>query len=401
MLRRPLTLVTTLVILLSFIGLVPATAASTSERQRQIEAEKAALRQKIRQADQQAKSLSGQIAASDRRRAALEGEITSLNARLRLSEQKLRDTELTLEDARSDLLSFEDSLNASLARLGKLKSRQQLRARQTYMVGPGVYLELLVSAKSLRQVISRFVFVRKVFTKDRDRLAAVEQLTKQLSAGRGEALERKTNIEAQRAAIEAEKQNIANLRAAVNGKRSQVVNEISTRQQLLGQVKSDRAEYLRQVAVLEAESKSITRLLKGRQRGQVFQAGGTKRLAWPTTGSVTSPFGYRTHPIFGDVRFHTGIDIGAPTGQAIIAAEAGEVIFVGVKQGYGNMVLIDNGNALATLYAHLSSTSVATGARVGRGARVGGVGCTGYCTGPHLHFETRINGDPVDPMQFF
>jgi murein DD-endopeptidase MepM/ murein hydrolase activator NlpD len=155
------------------------------------------------------------------------------------------------------------------------------------------------------------------------------------------------------------------------------------------------------MAQLEAESRSITRLLRSRQSGQVFQAGSGKKLAWPTTGRVTSGFGYRTHPIFGDVRFHFGIDIAAPTGQAVIASEAGEVIFVGVKSGYGLTVLIDHGNALATLYAHLSSTSVTTGSRIGRGTRVGGIGCTGYCTGPHVHYETRIKGDPVDPMQFF
>ena len=155
------------------------------------------------------------------------------------------------------------------------------------------------------------------------------------------------------------------------------------------------------MALLETESRGIAALLRSIQKGQVYQAGSGKKLAWPTTGSVSSYFGYRTHPIFGDRRLHAGIDISAPAGQSVIAAESGKVVLAGYKGGYGLVVVIDHGNALATLYAHLSAVNVATGGTVGRASRVGSVGCSGYCTGPHLHFETRINGEPRDPMQFF
>lgn len=381
--------------------LLPGSAlANHTDRHRQVEAEKAQLRAKIRQADLQAKTLTNQIAQSDKRRASLEREISSLNGQLAGAEQRLQQAELTLGEARDELLSFEDSLSLAVGRLDALKQRHELKAREIYKHGPGTYLELLVSSKSLHDLVARLVFVRNVFENDRDRLEAVEGLTQQLSDARGAAAQRKTDIEVQKSAIEAEKTNISSIRSSVSGKRQQVVGEISNRQQLLGEVKAERAEYLRQMAKLEAESRSITRLLKARQAGQVF-AGSGKRLAWPTTGRVTSGFGYRTHPIFGDRRFHTGIDIGAPTGQAIISAEPGEVVMVGVRSGYGLTVIVDHGGALATLYAHMSSTSVSVGQRVARGTRLGGIGCTGYCTGPHLHFETRVNGDPVDPMQFF
>lgn len=384
-----------------FLALLPGPAlANHTQRHREVEAEKAQLRAKIRAADQQAKNLTNQIVQSDKRRAALEREISSLNGQLAGAEHRLQQAELTLAEARDELLSFEDSLALASGRLDALKQRHELKAREIYKKGPGTYVELLVSSKSLRDLMARLVFVRNVFETDRDRLTAVEELTQQLSDARGAAAQHKADIEAQKAAIESEKTNISNLRSSVSGKRSQVVNEISNRQGLLGQVKAERAEYLRQMAKLEAESRSITRLLKSRQAGQVF-AGSGRRLAWPTTGRVTSGFGYRTHPIFGDRRFHTGIDIGAPSGQAIIASDPGEVVMVGVRSGYGLTVLIDHGGAFATLYAHMSSTSVNVGQSVGRGTRLGGIGCTGYCTGPHLHFETRINGDPVDPMQFF
>lgn len=383
------------------LGFLPGSAlANHTARHREVESEKAQLRAKIRQADQQAKTLTTQISQSDKRRAALEREISSLNGQLLGAEHRLQQAELTLAEARDELLSFEGSLSQASIRLDALQRRHELKAREIYKKGPGTYVELLVSAKTIRDLMARFVFVKNVFENDRDRLTAVEGLTQQLSEAKGAAAQHKADIEAQRAAIESEKSNISNLRSSVSGKRQLVVSEISNRQDMLGQVKAERAEYLRQMAKLEAESRSITRLLKARQAGQVF-AGSGRRLAWPTTGRVTSGFGYRTHPIFGDRRFHTGIDIGAPTGQAIISSDPGEVVMVGVRSGYGLTVIVDHGGALATLYAHMSSTSVNVGQRVGRGTRLGGIGCTGYCTGPHVHFETRINGDPVDPMQFF
>jgi len=115
---------------------------------------------------------------------------------------------------------------------------------------------------------------------------------------------------------------------------------------------------------------------------------------------VTSAFGYRTHPIFGTKRLHTGIDIGVGYGTPILAAESGVVILSGGYGGYGNAVVIDHGGGLSTLYAHQSSIAVGNGARIARGDVVGYVGCTGYCTGAHLHFETRENGSPVDPMKY-
>ena len=106
------------------------------------------------------------------------------------------------------------------------------------------------------------------------------------------------------------------------------------------------------------------------------------------------------HPIFGDRRLHTGIDIGAPYGAPVWAADNGTVTYAGVMSGYGNVIVVDHGGGLATTYNHLSAFAVGTGQAVGRGQQVGNVGCSGYCTGPHLHFEVRINGTPVDPMPY-
>jgi murein DD-endopeptidase MepM/ murein hydrolase activator NlpD len=128
--------------------------------------------------------------------------------------------------------------------------------------------------------------------------------------------------------------------------------------------------------------------------------GGSGALQWPLAGPVVSGFGMRVHPIFGDSQMHTGLDIDANTGDPIGAAAAGTVIFVGWQDGYGNVVIVDHGSDMSTVYAHMSVTGTSEGASVTTGETVGQVGSTGYSTGPHLHFEVRIEGTAVDPRQY-
>lgn len=125
------------------------------------------------------------------------------------------------------------------------------------------------------------------------------------------------------------------------------------------------------------------------------------QLAWPTAGRVTSGFGWRTHPVYRTRRLHAGIDIPAPTGQGIVAAADGVIVSAGWRGGYGNAVVIAHSDGLATLYAHQSRLAVRAGQRVRRGQVIGAVGSTGLSTGPHLHFEVRVNGVPRDPMRYY
>ena len=123
-------------------------------------------------------------------------------------------------------------------------------------------------------------------------------------------------------------------------------------------------------------------------------------LSWPVVGEVTSGFGYRVHPIFNVRRMHTGVDIDADMGAPIKASDAGVVVSAGWQGGYGKCIVITHGGGLATLYGHASELLVAAGDTVKRGEVIGKVGSTGYSTGPHLHFEVRVNGSPVDPLGY-
>ena len=127
---------------------------------------------------------------------------------------------------------------------------------------------------------------------------------------------------------------------------------------------------------------------------------GTGQLSWPCSGVITSPYGYRTHPIFGRTIYHSGIDIGVAYGTPIHAADSGTVIYSGWISGYGNAVIIDHGGGMQTLYGHNQSLNVSEGQSVSKGAVIAFAGSTGNSTGPHCHFEVEINGQAVDPMGY-
>lgn len=166
------------------------------------------------------------------------------------------------------------------------------------------------------------------------------------------------------------------------------------------------ADWRRREDALERESNQMSAFIRAEQAkvlgvANTPLASSVQGFVTPVKGRLVSGFGMRKHPIYGDVRLHAGADFDAKTGDAVFAAKEGRVIFAGERGGYGNCVIVQHGtSAVTTIYAHLSSYSVRNGNFVGKGELIGRVGSTGLSTGPHLHFEVRINGDAKDPMLF-
>jgi murein DD-endopeptidase MepM/ murein hydrolase activator NlpD len=213
---------------------------------------------------------------------------------------------------------------------------------------------------------------------------------------------------AARAATAAERDHVAARKAQLVSDRVELTAaeadaqaEAAEEERLLAKVRANRSQDERRIAQLERESAEIAALLRRRQSGQGITPGGKGVLAAPIASPlITSTFGYRVHPIYGDVRLHAGVDFRGSTGDQVLAAGSGTVLYAGVKSGYGNTIIIDHGGSLATLYAHQSALLVSTGATVKRGQVIGAVGSTGLSTGPHLHFEVRVDGAPVDPLGY-
>ena len=186
---------------------------------------------------------------------------------------------------------------------------------------------------------------------------------------------------------------VRTLRDHLVSQQRSVAAKRSDKQHALGDTKADEAEWVGEADSLRASSASVAAQITS-QRSSSSSTPASSGLIWPATGPITSPYGMR----WG--KLHPGIDIGVGMGVPIHAAASGRVIVSGYSGGYGNLIVIDHGNGLATAYAHQSRLGASVGQDVSQGEVIGYVGSTGYSTGPHLHFEVRVNGSPVDPLGY-
>jgi murein DD-endopeptidase MepM/ murein hydrolase activator NlpD len=350
------------------------------------------------------KQLNAQIAAETAKRAQLQGQIAAYTTQIKQAEARRAADTAQLDLTDQHLGALEASIGDTTAKATDMKSQVQARTIGMYKQGPSTYLGMLLSAHSFRDFLSRLHFIGGVVGTDRSKLTSLDQLNAQLGQQKGQAQQTRREISAAKAAVEAETVRITSLRVGVT-QASQTLaaavaddqTAVAEQQGLLRDVEAEKATYLAAMAKLAGESSSITGLLRARQISQSF-AWASRKVLWAVTGPISSPFGPRINPIFGTPEFHTGLDIAVDYGIPVKAAEAGQVVSSGPMAGYGNVVIIDHGGALATLYAHMSSLSVRQGQTVTKGQTLGAIGCTGLCTGPHLHFETRIGGVPVQPL---
>jgi len=261
------------------------------------------------------------------------------------------------------------------------------RLQAFYKDGPLGYLDVLLGAADFRDFVARSYVIGMIVSRDlrlyqqvaeeRDRRDAVQTTLKQ----------READLTTQKQQWIVSRQETAALAAQ--------------RRQILAQIRVQRQTQEAAIRELEAESFRIADIIRRQQRGQ--NRGGRLSLAagsiiWPASGPISSGFGWRIDPIFHRRALHTGIDIAASWGAPVEAAETGTVLYVGWMTGYGNVVVLDHGNGVSTVYAHLSSYAVRAGEPVRRGQVIARVGSTGWSTGPHLHFEVRQDGQPVDPL---
>jgi len=217
---------------------------------------------------------------------------------------------------------------------------------------------------------------------------------------------------------EARQRELTELRVAVQREQAEVDREAAKRRGLLAKVRDERAYHERMVGELTEASRRLeafVRELQAKQRqaakvappkgaltapAAVAPAGFRGRLPWPTEGRIAVPFGAQVHPRFGTRTFRNGVDIEAPDGKGVEAVLPGHVVYTGWLKGYGKLIIIDHGNELYTLYAHVSEIEVKEADEVRQGQRIGTVGDTGSLAGPRLYFEVRYQGKPQDPEQW-
>jgi murein DD-endopeptidase MepM/ murein hydrolase activator NlpD len=385
---------------------VPAGAASTTtspeQRQSQIDKELARLRNQIGEASAQQARLIAELQVTRRERAALDVKVAALDGQMAIVQRDLDAVTAELDAAIAAQETAKAALAAAKAKLRKASDDLRKQALSAYMHGNTPSLESALG--DLEDIddaprVATYIDVaasrqQAVVDEHKKRRQDLDVLEDQASAAKDQVAARQADVASRRAEL----QRARDEQAAV---RNQVAAEADREARLLAQVQAQKSTYLQQVNQLERESGQISFDLARRQRGQTPAPARKGALSYPVARPViTSYYGYRTHPIYGDRRLHAGIDLAASTGMTVMAAAAGTVVTAGWMSGYGYTVVIDHGGATATLYAHNSALAVSPGQSVSRGQRIASAGSTGNSTGPHVHFEVRVKGQPVDPMNY-
>ena len=352
-----------------------------------------ALADELVEKQQQLNSVQQQIEAQQRKAELARRKEQTIAEQLRSIQQELDVAEDEFEAVNDQLENTEQHIKANVELSNRLTKKLEAqtktlhrRIRDIYKNGQINYLDVLLGAKDFNDFVGRMDILKKILAYDN----ALIQGTK---ADRETLRKAKEQLETDRA-------KIVELRKLAATKREQVAERRQERRGVLNAATYERETAERADRELIETSRQIEQLIKRIQSGEKNIGGSTGTMTWPAEGEITSPFGWRVHPIFGTQRLHTGIDIGADYGDAIRAADGGVVIHADWMGGYGNAVIIDHGNGISTLYAHNSQLLVDEGQTVAKGQTVARCGSTGYSTGPHLHFEVRQNGSPVNPLNY-
>ena len=309
--------------------------------------------------------------------------------KLEKNEKALQSSQKQYTDAKNRLDNLEVKLNTAKSQYSRGEAVARYRIRQIYMKERSGLFLLILSAENINSFIDRIYYQNIIAKKDKDQLEAMREKAKQISRLKSQ--------------VELEKRILASSIDDMNYQKKQIKSALTANANMIYKLKHDRATYERTERELARQSQIIAGMISKSTRNSTVIAA-TGAFIRPCPGSITSEYGYRVHPIFKSTRYHSGIDIGAPMGTPIRASNSGRVIFVGWQNGYGKTIIIDhgkvNGNYTTTLYAHQSGFAVSNNQTVAKGQVIGYVGSTGYSTGPHCHFEVRVNGKPVSPWKY-
>jgi murein DD-endopeptidase MepM/ murein hydrolase activator NlpD len=322
----------------------------------------------------------------------LQGEIGATRQRLGRAQESLDRQQAELIEVRNRLEEARDRLERLRRELATAREVLAARLVEIYKADAPDALTVVLEADGFGDLLERAEFLDRISEQDREITDRVRGLRDQ---ARDQAVELADLEEREQVVAEEllrQRNVIADTESQLVSSRDDLAAARADKRGALSQVRDTRASLEGDLRSLEAEQARVQSALQGAQPGPIRQGSGA--LIWSVSGPVVSPFGMR----WG--RLHAGVDIAVPAGTAIRAADSGRVVLMGWVGGYGNYTCIQHTGSLSTCYAHQSSFATANGASVSQGQVIGYVGCTGHCFGDHLHFETRVNGSPVDPMGY-
>lgn len=306
----------------------------------------------------------------------LDEQIIELNSKIKEVEEKISSTneeinelDLQINDIKSEINELENNIQNNKEKL----SKRIKVINSNYSMS---YIKILLNSSSISDFFNNMYIVKQIVKQDKDVLNELDENKQEIEDKKSQIENKKVEQEELKLLLEKDSESLNNDKIEVENLKSELEKEENE---------------------LELEIEKIASQSVVNGESQVISSG-----SWPVPGysRISSPYGYRIHPIFNTKKMHTGIDIPAPTGTPTVSIDAGKVIFSGDKGGYGKTVMIQHDDGKVTLYAHNSELLVSVGQRVQKGQVIAKIGSTGNSTGPHLHFEVRINGNHVNPVPY-
>lgn len=342
------------------------------------------LNKKHKNASQQMKEKQNEIKAIEKESKDVSRQIIDLDIKLDKATTELTGVEKELKNLGIKIDKTTAELNEAEENLGEKQETFNSRLRVMYKTGDVGYLEILLSSADIKDFLSRKDMVKTIADHD-------IKLMKYMKEQRDIIDTKKVELQTQMKEVEVSK-------VKLETRRRDLAKATREKEDLMGRLQEDIKSAEKEYDKLNDYAKQIESDIRKLAKSTNPYSGGT--MAWPVPGysRISSPYGYRIHPIFKTKKLHTGIDIPAPTGTNVTAGSDGTVIYTGTLGGYGKTVMIDHGGGIVTLYAHNSSIPVSEGQSIKKGQTIAKAGSTGYSTGPHSHFEVRKNGSYVDPL---
>ena len=355
--------------------------ATNSTNSTDLQTQQQQLQEQIDQANQELSETQSQL--SDNLK-----EIEELDQKIEDSENELNKLNEQVQALKDEISSVETELAEVTEKYEAQKEIFEKRVVALYETGEVSYLDILLNSSSVYEFVSSYYVISEIAEADNDLLTSIG--------------DKKDEIELKKRTLDKEKENLAALVETQQRTSKILQNTKIIRENYVSKLSEEEKAKQAQIDEMTAQYKAInTQILELLNQGiDTEYIGG--ELAWPVPGytRITSKYGMRVHPITGQYKLHTGVDISAPMGANFIAANDGIVVKAEYNTAYGRMVVIDHGGGISTLYAHGNEILVQVGQTVKRGDSILKVGSSGYSTGPHAHFEVRINGTVTDPMPY-